>query len=107
MNTMTAAPQHALSEAVLRPVRGHHAFESCVEQLAMTIRLGVYPLGAALAPERGPAARPGRAPGGRTGRDHPGPWRGHRGHPEAAHAHRPGRGPHVPGEAAGLAGRAE
>src|SRR5215213_8462456 len=52
MSTMTAAPQHALSEAVLRPVRGHHAFESCVEQLAMTIRLGVYPFGSTLPPER-------------------------------------------------------
>ena len=54
---MTAAPQHALTEAVLRPVRGHHAFESCVEQLAMTIRLGVYPLGSTLPSERELAAR--------------------------------------------------
>jgi GntR family transcriptional repressor for pyruvate dehydrogenase complex len=57
MSTMTAAPQHALSEAVLRPVRGHHAFESCVEQLAMTIRLGVYPLGSTLPSERELATR--------------------------------------------------
>jgi GntR family transcriptional repressor for pyruvate dehydrogenase complex len=57
MNPMTAAPQHALTEAVLRPVRGHHAFESCVEQLAMTIRLGVYPLGSTLPSERELATR--------------------------------------------------
>jgi GntR family transcriptional repressor for pyruvate dehydrogenase complex len=52
---MTAAPrstaQH-LPEAVLRPVRGHHAFESCVEQLATAIRLGVYPRGSTLPAER-------------------------------------------------------
>lgn len=41
-----------LTESVLRPVRGHHAFEACVEQLATAIRLGVYPLGGALPPER-------------------------------------------------------
>jgi GntR family transcriptional repressor for pyruvate dehydrogenase complex len=37
---------------VLRPVRGHHAFEACVEQLATLIRLGVFPRGATLPPER-------------------------------------------------------
>ena len=37
---------------VLRPVRGHHAFEACVEQLATLIRLGVYPRGSTLPPER-------------------------------------------------------
>ncbi|GAA1158362.1 FCD domain-containing protein [Nocardioides aquiterrae] len=52
---MTASPQH-LPEAVLRPVRGHHAFEACVEQLATAIRLGVYPLGTTLPPERELAA---------------------------------------------------
>ena len=41
-----------LPEAVLRPVRGHHAFEGCVEQLATAIRLGVYPRGTTLPPER-------------------------------------------------------
>lgn len=46
-----------LSEAVLRPVRGHHAFEACVEQLATAIRLGVYPRGTTLPPERELAAR--------------------------------------------------
>jgi GntR family transcriptional repressor for pyruvate dehydrogenase complex len=49
---MTASPEHHLPEAVLRPVRGHHAFEACVEQLATAIRLGVYPLGTTLPPER-------------------------------------------------------
>ncbi len=48
---MTASAEH-LPEAVLRPVRGHHAFEACVEQLATAIRLGVYPLGTSLPPER-------------------------------------------------------
>src|SRR5690348_7814144 len=48
-----------LSKVVLRPVRGHHAFESCVEQLATAIRLGVFPLGAALPPERELAERMG------------------------------------------------
>jgi GntR family transcriptional repressor for pyruvate dehydrogenase complex len=54
---MGASPAHHLPEAVLRPVRGHHAFESCVEQLATTIRLGVYPLGSTLPSERELAAR--------------------------------------------------
>ena len=54
---MTALPLPPLSEAVLRPVRGHHAFEACVEQLATAIRLGVYPLGSALPPERELAER--------------------------------------------------
>ena len=48
-----------LSEVVLRPVRGHHAFESCVEQLATAIRLGVYPPGSALPAERDLADRMG------------------------------------------------
>lgn len=54
---MTAAPHEHLSETVLRPVRGHHAFEACVEQLATAIRLGVYPVGSALPPERELAER--------------------------------------------------
>lgn len=54
---MTASPAHDLTEAVLRPVRGHHAFEACVEQLATTIRLGVYPRGSTLPAERELAAR--------------------------------------------------
>ena len=54
---MTASPAHRLPEVVLRPVRGHHAFEACVEQLARAIRLGVYPLGSTLPPERQLAER--------------------------------------------------
>ncbi|WP_296603241.1 FCD domain-containing protein [Nocardioides sp.] len=54
---MTASPDHRLPEAVLRPVRGHHAFEACVEQLATAIRLGVYPLGTVLPAERDLAER--------------------------------------------------
>ena len=56
--TVTSAPVPAhLPEAVLRPVRGHHAFEACVEQLATAIRLGVYPRGSTLPPERELAER--------------------------------------------------
>src|SRR3954469_16919702 len=57
---MTASPDnstHHLPEAVLRPVRGHHAFEACVEQLGTAIRLGIYPLGTTLPSERDLAAR--------------------------------------------------
>lgn len=56
---MTTAPAQHLTEAVLRPVRGHHAFEACVEQLATTIRLGVYPRGSTLPSERELATRLG------------------------------------------------
>ncbi len=49
----------SLGEAVLRRVRGHHAFEACVEQLATAIRLGAYPVGSALPPERELAERMG------------------------------------------------
>jgi GntR family transcriptional repressor for pyruvate dehydrogenase complex len=38
--------------AVVGPVRSRHAFEDCVERLATAIRLGVYPYGSALPPER-------------------------------------------------------
>lgn len=41
-----------LTDAVLRSIRGHHAFESCVGKLATAIRLGVYPDGSMLPPER-------------------------------------------------------
>src|SRR3954466_14654299 len=54
---MTAQPHEHLTAAVLRPVRGHHAFEGCVEQLATAIRLGVYPTGGLLPPERDLAQR--------------------------------------------------
>ncbi|MEJ7833639.1 MAG: FCD domain-containing protein [Nocardioides sp.] len=53
---MTEPAPH-LPEAVLRPVRGHHAFEACVEQLATAIRLGVYPRGTRLPAERELAER--------------------------------------------------
>lgn len=53
---MTAEPL-PLAEVVVRPVRGHHAFEACVEQLATAIRLGVYPFGSTLPPERDLAER--------------------------------------------------
>jgi GntR family transcriptional regulator, transcriptional repressor for pyruvate dehydrogenase complex len=53
---MALASQH-LPAAVLRPVRGHHAFEACVEQLATAIRLGVYPRGTTLPSERELAER--------------------------------------------------
>lgn len=54
---MTALPHEPLTAAVLRPVRGHHAFEGCVEQLATAIRLGVYSVGSQLPPERELAER--------------------------------------------------
>jgi GntR family transcriptional repressor for pyruvate dehydrogenase complex len=54
---VTASPDHHLPAVVLRPVRGHHAFESCVAQLATAIRLGVYPRGSTLPAERDLAAR--------------------------------------------------
>jgi GntR family transcriptional regulator, transcriptional repressor for pyruvate dehydrogenase complex len=50
-----------LKDVVLRPVRGHHPFEGCVEQLATAIRLGVYPTGSTLPPERDLAERMGVA----------------------------------------------
>jgi GntR family transcriptional repressor for pyruvate dehydrogenase complex len=50
---MSSLPDTSLlPQAVLRPVRGHHAFEACVEQLATAIRLGVYPHGTVLPAER-------------------------------------------------------
>lgn len=51
MGTM-ALDVDPLADAVLRPVRGHHAFEGCVERLATSIRLGVYEQGSTLPPER-------------------------------------------------------
>ncbi len=56
---VSAAPTIELSESVLGAVRGHHAFEGCVEQLATAIRLGVYPRGSSLPPERELAERLG------------------------------------------------
>lgn len=50
-------PQPLLGEVILRPVRGHHAFENCVEQLGTAIRLGLYPPGTLLPAERDLAER--------------------------------------------------
>src|SRR5689334_23902760 len=41
-----------LGSAVLASNRGKHAFEDCVERLATAIRLGAYPDGSVLPPER-------------------------------------------------------
>lgn len=50
---MSALPDlHPLPPTAFRAVRTHHAFEGCVEQLATAIRLGVYPKGMLLPPER-------------------------------------------------------
>ena len=54
-----ADQQDDLAAAVLRPLRAHHAFESCVEMLATSIRLGIYPDGSTLPPERELAERIG------------------------------------------------
>jgi len=54
---MIPSPEHDLTQAVLRPARGFHAFEACVEQLATAIRLGVYPRGTTLPSERELAGR--------------------------------------------------
>lgn len=54
-----AVVEQDLSAAVLRPLRAHHAFESCVEMLATSIRLGIYPHGTTLPPERELAERMG------------------------------------------------
>ena len=48
-----------LADVVLQPVRGHHAFEACVEKLATSIRLGLYEDGSTLPPERELAERLG------------------------------------------------
>jgi GntR family transcriptional repressor for pyruvate dehydrogenase complex len=50
--TATAQADPALVDAVLHPVRGHMAFESCVEQLGSAIQLGVFEAGSKLPPER-------------------------------------------------------
>ncbi len=41
-----------LGEAILGAGRSRHAFENCVERLATAIRLGIYPPGRVLPPER-------------------------------------------------------
>jgi len=55
--TREVAPTAGLGNVMLRPVRGHHAFEFCVEQLATAIRLGAYADGSLLPPERELAER--------------------------------------------------
>lgn len=54
----THAGAAGLGEVLLRPIRAH-AFEACVERLAAAIRLGAYPAGSPLPPERELAARLG------------------------------------------------
>ena len=57
---MSASRSIELSDSLLRAVTGrHHAFEGCVEQLATAIRLGIYPRGSTLPPERDLATRMG------------------------------------------------
>lgn len=58
-STRNLGPTHHLGDVVLRPVRGHHAFEGCVEQLGVAIRLGAFSYGSALPPERELAERMG------------------------------------------------
>jgi GntR family transcriptional repressor for pyruvate dehydrogenase complex len=55
--TRVIAEPLPLAEVVVRPVRGHHAFEACVEQLATAIRLGVHANGTTLPSERELAER--------------------------------------------------
>ena len=50
MTALTDEPD--LGEAVLAAGRSRHAFENCVERLATAIRLGIYPPGRVLPPER-------------------------------------------------------
>jgi GntR family transcriptional repressor for pyruvate dehydrogenase complex len=50
-----------LGDVVLTQVKGRHPFEGCVEQLGTAIRLGIYPAGSTLPPERDLADRMGVA----------------------------------------------
>lgn len=54
---MTDAMESPLVDAALHPVRGHMAFESCVEQLGSAIQLGIFRVGAKLPGERELAER--------------------------------------------------
>jgi GntR family transcriptional repressor for pyruvate dehydrogenase complex len=58
MARVTAVTSTELIQVVLRPIRAH-PFETCVEQLAAAIRLGVYLRGSTLPPERELASRMG------------------------------------------------
>lgn len=55
--TPPTTPDEALMDAVLQPVRGRMAFESCVERLGSAIRLGMFPAGTKLPGERELATR--------------------------------------------------
>ncbi len=59
--TADAVPGTArdLADSVLRPIRSHHAFEGCVEQVATAIRLGIFANGQMLPGERELADRLG------------------------------------------------
>jgi GntR family transcriptional repressor for pyruvate dehydrogenase complex len=47
-----SAAQSPLVDAVLQPVRGHMAFESCVERLGSAIQLGIFEEGTKIPAER-------------------------------------------------------
>lgn len=53
----TSTGESPLIDAVLLPVRGHMAFESCVEQLGSAIQLGIFRAGDRLPSERELAER--------------------------------------------------
>ena len=57
MTTARSTADSALVDVVLRPVRGHMAFESCVEQLGSAIQLGIFRPGDRLPSERELAER--------------------------------------------------
>jgi GntR family transcriptional repressor for pyruvate dehydrogenase complex len=48
----SSTAQSPLVDAVLQPVRGHMAFESCVERLGSAIQLGIFEAGTKLPAER-------------------------------------------------------
>ncbi|MEA5454747.1 FCD domain-containing protein [Sinomonas sp. JGH33] len=54
---MTSTMDSPLVDAMLHPVRGHMAFESCVEQLGSAIQLGIFRPGSKLPNERELAER--------------------------------------------------
>lgn len=57
MTDSTSGADAALVDVVLRPVRSHMAFESCVEQLGSAIQLGIFRTGDRLPSERELAER--------------------------------------------------
>lgn len=56
-SSAVSPPVSPLIDAVLQPVRGHMAFESCVERLGSAIQLGIFETGSRLPPERVLAAK--------------------------------------------------